>query len=310
LKTLRVGTRGSKLALWQAEHVKRILCTAIPDLHVEIKVIKTTGDKILDVGLSKIGDKGLFTKEIEKELLLGTIDIAVHSMKDLPSQLEDEFCIGAVLSRENPQDVLISSHNLKFGEMPAGAIIGTSSLRRRAQIKAVRPDINLVDIRGNVETRIRKMKEQGMDGIVLAYAGVKRLGYEDLISDFLPYEIFLPAVAQGVIAVETRKGDTGILDIIGKINDQRTWVEVEAERSFMAQMEGGCQVPVAAIAGIQDERLVLQGLVSSLDGKRIFRAQLAGSMDEAEQLGKKLGMQMLESGAGQVLEEIRTMGAD
>ncbi len=309
METLRLGTRGSKLALWQAEHVKNALEAAIPDLRVEIHIIKTTGDKILDVALSKIGDKGLFTKEIEKELLEEKIDIAVHSMKDLPSQLEEGFCIGAVLPRENPQDVLISDIKGRLIDLPEGAVLGTSSLRRKAQIKYVRPDIQLVDMRGNVETRIRKMREEGMDGIILAYAGVKRLGYESLISEHLDCDLLMPAVGQGAIAVEMRAVDPEVFNIIQLINDEQTKIEVEAERSFLAELEGGCQVPIAAAAIVKGNSLLLKGLVASLDGQDILRAELLGSKEQAEQLGQDLGRRLLDAGAGRILDRIRQMGA-
>lgn len=310
MEILRLGTRGSKLALWQAEHVKNALEAAIPGLQVEIHIIKTTGDKILDVALSKIGDKGLFTREIEKELLEEKIDIAVHSMKDLPSQLEEGFCIGAVLPRENPQDVLISDIKGRLIDLPDGAVLGTSSLRRKAQIKSVRPDIQLVDLRGNVETRIRKMRDEGMDGIILAYAGVKRLGYESLVSDYLDYDLVMPAVGQGAIAVEMRAMDPEVFNIIKLINDEQTRIEVEAERSFLAELEGGCQVPIAAAAFIKGNSLFLQGLVATLDGQNILRAELSGNKEQAVQLGQDLGRHLLAAGAGRILDKIRQMGAN
>ncbi len=309
METLRLGTRGSKLALWQAEHVKSALAAAIPNLHVEIHVIKTTGDKILDVALSKIGDKGLFTREIEKALLEGTIDVAVHSMKDLPSQIEDGLCIGAVLPRENPQDVLISDIKGRLIDMPNGAVLGTSSLRRKAQIKHIRPDIQVADLRGNVETRIRKMREEGMDGIILAYAGVKRLGYESLISEYLSYDLLMPAVGQGAIAIEMRAVDPEVLNIIQMINDDQTQIQVQAERSFLAELEGGCQVPIAAVAVIKGNSLVIKGLVASLDGQDILCSEMVGSKDQPAQLGRNLGRRLLDSGAGRILDSIKQMGA-
>jgi len=309
LEILRLGTRGSKLALWQAEYVKNAIEAAIPDLGIEIYIIKTTGDKILDVALSKIGDKGLFTREIEKELLEERIDIAVHSMKDLPSRLEEGFCIGAVLPRENPQDVLISDIKGRLIDLPDGAVLGTSSLRRKAQIKYVRPDIQVVDLRGNVETRIRKMKEEGMDGIILAYAGVKRLGYESLISEYLDSDLLMPAAGQGAIAVEMRAVDPEVFAIIQMVNDERTQIEVEAERSFLAELEGGCQVPIAAAADVRGENVILKGLVASLDGQDILRAEMTGSKEQAAQLGQELGRRLLDAGAGKILDRIRHMGA-
>ncbi|NLO20884.1 MAG: hydroxymethylbilane synthase [Syntrophomonadaceae bacterium] len=309
MEKLRLGSRGSKLALWQAEYVKQVLTLAVPDLRVEIQVIKTTGDKILDVALSKIGDKGLFTKEIEKKLLDGTIDIAVHSMKDLPSQIEAGLGIGAVLPRENPQDVLISKFNQKLKDLPIGAVIGTSSLRRKAQIKHYRPDIKIVELRGNVETRIRKMQEEEMDGIVLAYAGVKRLGYESLISECLSYDLLMPAVGQGAIAVENRVGDLDVLEIVKKINHEPTRVQVEAERSFLARLEGGCQVPVAAIADLKGQELRIQGLVASLDGQKLISMEMIGKPSQAAELGRNLGQSLLDAGAGFILDEIKHTGA-
>ncbi len=304
MKRLKIGTRGSKLALWQTQHVAAALKTVIPDLDIEIIPIKTTGDKILDVALSKIGDKGLFTKEIEKEILSNRIDIAVHSLKDLPSQLEKGLKIGAVLPRENPQDVLITPNRCKFADLPRGAVLGTSSLRRIAQIKALRPDIQFVEIRGNVETRLWKLQEESWEGIVLACAGVKRLGFEDRISDYLDYKVVIPAVGQGVIAVECRTDDTIVLDIIRNIHDEETDIAVRAERSFLAELEGGCQVPMAAIARLSDDQLLIEGVVASLDGKRVYRNQIKGRTNECEFLGRKLAGMLLDSGAGDVLQEI------
>ena len=241
MKTLRLGTRGSKLALWQAEYAAAQLQQQNPDIMVQIEIIKTTGDKVLDVALSKIGDKGLFTKELEIELMRGNIDLAVHSLKDMPAELEPGLMIGAVLTRENPADVLLSLGNYKLKDLPYNAVIGTSSLRRRAQITAIRPDLEIVDIRGNVETRVRKMQEQNLDGIILAYAGVKRLGLEKYISDYLPFEVMLPAVGQGIIAIETSQAAHEVNKIVSTINDHATHVAVLAERSFLAAIEGGCQ---------------------------------------------------------------------
>ncbi len=305
---LQIGTRGSKLAVWQAEYVASELKKIVPELRINIRIIKTIGDKILDAALSRIGDKGLFTKEIENELINGNIDIAVHSMKDMPSQLEEGLCIGAVLKRENPQDVLISHKNYIFKDLPANALIGTSSLRRIAQIKAFRPDISTVDIRGNVETRIRKMKEQNLDGIILAFAGIKRLGFEGLITDFLPCDLLMPAVGQGAIAVESRSGDREILNLLQKINHRPTYLSTMAERCFLNELEGGCQVPIGSLAIIRDETLILQGIVASLDGKECYRASREGNLKDAEFIGRKLARQLLQDGAARVLQEIYNTG--
>lgn len=308
MKSLRLGTRGSKLALWQAEHVANELKKSHPDLKVELKIIKTTGDKILDIALSKIGDKGLFTKEIEKELLDGNIDMAVHSMKDLPTQLETGLCIGAVLSRENPADVLISSRSYTFGNLPVGAKIGTSSLRRIAQLKNLRPDLIFIEIRGNVETRIRKMQEENLDGIVLAYAGVKRLGMESSISEVLPYETILPAVGQGVIAIEIRQDDPEVVAFLQVINDRDAYLSSLAERAFLKELEGGCQVPIASLAEVKDDRISMRGLIAALDGSQVFSSNQEGSSGEAELLGQQLARYLLNSGADRIMEDIRKAG--
>lgn len=308
MQVLRLGTRGSKLAIWQAEHVAGELAKRVPELDIEIVTIKTKGDKILDVPLARIGDKGLFTREIENELLEKTIDMAVHSMKDLPSVMGDGLCVGAVLTREKTQDVLISSRGYTLETLPAGAVIGTSSLRRIAQLKSLRPDLELVNMRGNVETRIRKMEEQGLDGIILAYAGVKRLGFEHTISEIINIDKMLPAVGQGAIAVEIREGDSQTKQLLDEINDQRCWLETTAERAFLAQLEGGCQVPVACQARVIDNQVQIQGLVSSLDGKKVFKAAAACKFAEVEETGRDLALQLLKAGAADILEEIRLLG--
>lgn len=308
MKSLRLGTRGSKLALWQSEHVAGKLRQSHPDLKVELQIIKTTGDKILDVALSKIGDKGLFTKEIEKELLEGRIDLAVHSMKDLPTQLEKGLVIGAVLERENPADVLISNRNNTFYNLPPGARIGTSSLRRIAQLKKLRPDLVFVEIRGNVETRIRKMGEENLDGIILAYAGVKRLGMEDAISEILSYEVILPAVGQGIIAIETRSDDSEVLSLLKAINDKNAYLSCQAERAFLQELEGGCQVPIASLAAVNGDKILLQGLVAALDGSEVIKSSNEGSCLEAELVGQQLAKTLLDRGAGRILNNIRCAG--
>lgn len=308
MTTLKLGTRGSQLAVWQARQVAFRIREEFPDINIHIYTVRTKGDKILDVALSKIGDKGLFTKEIEKELLAGNIDIAVHSMKDLPSVLDRGLTVGAVLKRENPQDVLVSARRYKFSNLPEGAVIGTSSLRRKAQLKALRPDVTVVDIRGNVETRIRKMIENDLDAIIVAYAGVKRLNLETYISDYLPYEIMLPAVGQGAIAVECREGDEKVLKILDAINDQATMAEVRAERAFMRTLEGGCQMPVGALAHIREDKLVLEGLIASLDGKLVYRDCMEGSVDNPEEAGIRLARRLLEAGGEKIWQDIKRQG--
>lgn len=305
---LKLGTRGSKLALRQAETVAAQLQNAHPDLQVELVVIKTTGDKILDVALSRIGDKGLFTKELEKALLSGEIDLAVHSLKDLPSELGEGLKLAAVLPREHPGDVLISRNGLGFFELPEGSILGTSSLRRAAQIKASRADLKVVDIRGNVETRIKKMLEQQLDGVILAYAGLKRLNLENWITEQLPFEVMLPATGQGIIAIETRDNDPKVLSLLQAINDTNTFMEMQAERVFLNRLEGGCQVPIASLARCNEKQIELVGLVSSLDGSRVIRDSICGSDHAPGQLGLELAERMLAAGAEDILDSIRTTG--
>lgn len=308
MQVLRIGTRGSKLALWQAEYVARELSRHLSGVEIEIITIKTQGDKILDVPLAQIGDKGLFTREIENELLNGGIDMAVHSMKDLPSLLGEGLCLGAALPRENPFDVLISTRHKSLAELPAGAIIGTSSLRRVAQLKKLRPDIELVNMRGNVETRIRKMEEQGLDGIILAYAGVKRLGFDRYISEIIAPQDILPAVGQGAVAIELRADDQATSRLVETINDYDTWLEITAERAFLARLEGGCQVPIACLARKEEQRIIINGLVASLDGSTIYKAATECSFDDAAISARQLAEQLLAQGADKILEEIRLQG--
>lgn len=308
MKTIRLGTRGSKLAVWQAEYTAAQLKKQNPDLTVQIKIIKTTGDKVLDVAMAKIGDKGLFTKELEVELKRGTIDLAVHSLKDMPAELEAGLIISAVLARENPADVLLTMNNAQLGDLPAQAVIGTSSLRRRAQLAAWRPDLQIVDIRGNVETRLRKMQEQGLDGIILAYAGIKRLGLEEYISDILSYDTMMPAVGQGIIAIETRDTFDEVRKTVSAINDHATQVVALAERSFLAAIQGGCQVPVAAYARYSDGCLELNGLIASIDGDIILRDCRKGTAAEAEAVGRRLANSLLQSGGAEILDHIRNVG--
>lgn len=308
MQVLRLGTRGSKLALWQAEYVARELSSHLSGVDIKIITIKTKGDKILDVPLAQIGDKGLFTREIENELLNGTIDMAVHSMKDLPSLLGEGLCLGAVLPRENPHDVFISTRHQSLVSLPAGAVIGTSSLRRTAQLKKMRPDIKLVNMRGNVETRIRKMEEQELDGIILAYAGVKRLGYDNFIREIIAAEDILPAVGQGAVAIELRADDKETWRIVQTINDQNTWLETTAERAFLARLEGGCQVPIACLAKKEEGHLKINGLIASLDGSRVYKAAMECGFDDVAGSGCQLAEQLLARGAGQILDEIRLQG--
>jgi hydroxymethylbilane synthase len=308
MQRLRLGTRGSKLALWQADYVAWELRQVVPDIDIEIKIIKTKGDKILDVALSKIGDKGLFTREIENELLAGDIDLAVHSMKDLPTFIAPGMVLGGVLKRENPQDVLISHKGYSLASLPRNGSVGTSSLRRIAQLRALRPDLCMVDLRGNVETRIKKMEEQDLDGIILAYAGVKRLGFTGQISEIIATDIMLPAVGQGAIAIELREEDYETLKIISPINDLPTKLETMAERALLRELEGGCQVPIAALAQITGNILYMEGLVASMDGQRVIKGTQTGDLNHAVEIGRSLAQSLLNRGANSILAEIRELG--
>ncbi len=307
MRKIRIGTRGSKLALWQTDYVVDKLLELDERLDIEKVTIKTTGDKFLDMALSRIGDKGLFTKEIEKELLKGTIDLAVHSMKDMPTRITEGLAIGAVLPRENPKDVLLSREGQKLAALPVGAAVGTSSLRRRAQLLATRPDLNIVDLRGNIDTRIRRLQNGELDAIVVAAAGVIRLGYERMVAEELE---FLPAVGQGAIVVEIRDDDPDIRELVEKLDDRSTRLAITAERAFLAVLEGGCQIPVGCLGSVKDDLLTLEGLVSDLEGKRVFRSRLSGPADEPEELGRKLARELMSQGAGAVLKQIRSQVRD
>ena len=271
----------------------------------EIVSLKTKGDKILDVSLAKIGDKGLFTKELEVGLLQGEIDFAVHSMKDMPTVLPEGLQISSLLKRHNPADVLISEKYQSFAELPQGAKVGTSSLRRKAQLLHARPDLDIHDLRGNLQTRMRKMQEENFDGIILAAAGVERLNWHDKITEELSYDICLPAVSQGVIGVETRVDDSEIIALVQLVHDVQTASCVTAERALLKSLEGGCQIPIGAYAQLKDDMVVLQGLVGSLDGKTIIRDEISGPAAQSEQLGQQLAQRLSEQGGQAILEEIR-----
>ncbi len=304
-KTIKIGSRDSALAMWQSKYVIDELTKVTSDYDFKIVPLKTKGDKILDVSLAKVGDKGLFTKELEAAMLDGTTDLAVHSMKDVPTNLVSGLIIGSILKREDPRDVLISPQGYTFATLPQGAKVGTSSLRRKAQIQNLRPDLKICDVRGNLNTRMRKMHEEGFDALVLAAAGVIRMGWAAEISEYLSFETSLPAVSQGAIGIECRENDTEILDLITKINDRETAICVNAERALLRALEGGCQIPIAAHAIIENENVQIQGLVASLDGKRVIRAIESGSLTEAETVGEKLAKQLTALGADEILAEIR-----
>lgn len=303
---ITIGTRSSKLALWQANFVQEELQKLFPDIEIRLKEIKTKGDHITNVALSKIGGKGLFTKEIEDELLKNKIDVAVHSLKDLPTKLPTGLKIGAVLKREQPNDVLISTGGKKFNELPSKSKVGTSSLRRIAQLKSIRPDIIYLDLRGNLDTRIRKLEEGKYDAIVAAYAGVKRLGFEKLITEHFSPEEILPAVGQGSLAIETRETDKETNDIVLKLNHKETFLISLVERAFLEFLQGGCQVPIGAYSKIRNNKIIMTGIIASLDGEKIVKDTILASLDikTAKFVGKKLGQRLLHLGGKEILEGI------
>jgi hydroxymethylbilane synthase len=303
-KHIRIGTRGSALALWQAEWVKSELEKKYPSMTVTLIKIKTTGDKILDVPLAKVGGKGLFVKEIEEAMLSGEIDIAVHSMKDVPTLLPDGLHLVAITKREDPRDALLSRGKVKFGDLPIGAKIGTSSLRRQAQLMHARPDLVVQQLRGNVDTRLRKLKEGQFDAIILAAAGVKRLGLAEHIAEYLSPEISLPAIGQGALGIECRVDDQELNEGVAFLNDSDTRTCVIAERALLRKLEGGCQVPIAGYGQIRNGKLHLAGLVGSVDGKRIIKDSIEGDPTRAEELGAMLAEKLLSQGAAAILKEV------
>jgi len=300
---LKIGTRGSALALTQTRQVAALLQRQYPALQIDLVVIKTSGDIQKDVPLAKIGGKGLFIKEIEEALLAGTVDLAVHSMKDLPAELPEGLQIAAVPLREDPRDVLISGTGQEVDDLPAGARIGTGSLRRIVQLRSWRPDLEIVPIRGNLDTRIRKLKQGEFDGILVAAAGIRRMGWAEQVTQFIPAEKMLPAVGQGVLCLETRCGEEDLDALLAFLEDGRTRREVTAERAFLRRLGGGCTLPVAAFAEERGEALTLRGLVGSLDERTMLRHQLQGPADKAAELGAELADTLLDGG-GRVLLQI------
>lgn len=302
---LIIGSRGSRLALWQTNFVKEKLEKLFRDKQFEVLIIKTTGDKLLDVALAKIGDKGLFTKQIETALLENEIDLAVHSLKDLQTEQPENLKIGAVSKREKPNDVLISTKYSSIDDLPHGAKVATGSLRRISQILNYRKDLKIFEIRGNVPTRIKKFEESDLDAMILAYAGVHRLELDSYIKQIIPFEIMLPAVGQGAMAVEIRSNDTEIQEVLQKINDQETLDCVTAERSFLRRLEGGCQVPIAGFAQLQNEEIHLKGMVGNLDGSVNLQDEISGDRKDAADLGNILAERLIEKGANNLLEQTR-----
>jgi len=301
---LTIGTRGSALARWQAEWVKNRLQAAHPDLDVSLAIIKTTGDKILDVPLANVGGKGLFVKEIEEALLAGTVDLAVHSMKDVPTVLPAALHLAAIPQREDPYDALISRSGLSLAKLPEGATIGTSSLRRQAQLLAYRNDFTIASLRGNLDTRLRKVADGAMDAIVLATAGLRRLGWDGRITEILAPSVCLPAIGQGALGIECRRDDQRVNRLVAALDDPETRACVEAERAFLARLEGGCQVPIAAHATLRGDRLRLQGLIASVRGERVLRDEIAGASGDGQALGRELAERLLGRGGDAVLRAI------
>lgn len=299
-----IATRGSQLALRQANLVADEIGKQ-KNYAVSLKTIKTKGDKILDSPLAKIGDKGLFVKEIENTLLAEQVDLAVHSMKDIPTEVPQGLVIAAALEREDPRDALISREGLLLKELPTRAVMGTSSLRRRAQLLNYRGDFRFIDLRGNIDTRVRKMHELSLDAIILSGAGLARLGLAGRITERIPSEIILPAVGQGTIAVEVREDDLQMLELARSLNHLPTWQAIVAERALLKFLEGGCQVPLGALARVEDGELVLEAAVASLDGSSLVRDSISGKAEEAGEMGMKLAEKLVRSGADKILEDIR-----
>jgi len=312
VRELVIGTRGSRLALWQAEWVQARVRALEPGLAVSLKTITTTGDQILDTPLATIGGKGLFVKEIEEALLRGEIDLAVHSMKDVPTRLPEGLAILAIPERDDPRDALISRGGLTLAQLPVGACIGTSSLRRQAQVLHVRPDLTIQMLRGNLDTRLRKLDAAEYDAIILAAAGLRRLGWSDRVTEYLAPEVCLPAIGQGALALEGRSDDVFVRELAGRLEHGPTRVAVTAERALLERLEGGCQTPIAAYATMTgeseamnaDAQLSLNAVVASVNGSRLIRDTIQGPVAEAQTLGVQLAERLLERGGAEILRDM------
>lgn len=301
---LRIGSRGSQLALWQANHISGLLRAR--GHQVEIEIIHTTGDKITDVALAKVGTKGMFTKEIEEALAAGRVDLAVHSLKDLPTELPAGFEIAAITERQDPRDAFCSRHYATFQELPQGARVGTSSLRRQAQIKAIRPDLDINPLRGNVDTRLRKLEQGEYDAVILASAGLKRLGKTQLVKQVIPADIMCPAAGQGALGIEIRLGDTTTRKYLEFLNDAAARAATTCERALLNRLGGGCQVPIGAFAEMKNGKLHLESIVADPDGSRVLRDSRDGT--DPEQLGNDAGEALLARGGDQILEAVYGRG--
>jgi len=306
IEKLIIGSRGSDLALWQANFIKYQLNKLQKELKIEIKIIKTTGDKIIDSALSEIGDKGLFTKEIEKELLDKEIDMAIHSLKDLQTILPEGIELGAVTRRQSNEDALIAKkRGITIRSLRKRAVVATGSLRRKSQLLHLRPDLKIVDLRGNVPTRIQKFKRHDWDAMILAKAGLERLNLIKFITQVIPKNELLPAVGQGAIAVEIQSGNEELKELLKNIHHEDTFLETQAERALLRTLEGGCQIPIGANAEVKDDKLVLDSFIGSVDGILFLRKKIEGSKSEAEKLGEDLANELLNAGAGRILEGVR-----
>jgi len=304
LETIRIATRKSQLALWQAEYVGKRLQECHPGLIIELVTMSTQGDRVLDSPLAKIGGKGLFVKELEQSMLRNESDIAVHSMKDVPVELPQGLYIPTILEREDPRDAFVSNDYESLESLPHGATVGTSSLRRRCQIAEIRPDLDIQELRGNVNTRLAKLDQGDYHAIILASAGLKRLGMQARIRDVLTPQIMLPAIAQGAIGVECRLGDVDVEALLAPLNDENTHTRVKAERAMNARLQGGCQVPIGGYAEIEHGVIVIRGLVGRPDGSEIVHGVISGRPEDAEELGDVLGQDLLSRGAGAILQEV------
>ena len=311
MSKLRIGSRGSQLALWQADHISALLRARGHE--VEIEIIHTTGDKITDVPLAMVGTKGglgkgIFTKEIEEALAAGRVDLAVHSLKDLPTELPPGFEIAAITKREDPRDAFCSRHYASFQELPQGARVGTSSLRRQAQLKAVRPDLDIQPLRGNVDTRLRKLEQGEYDAIILASAGLKRLGKTELVKQIISAEIMCPAAGQGALGIEIRLGDAKTRELLTFLNDANARAATTCERALLNRLGGGCQVPIGAFAEMRDGHLHLESIVADPDGSKLLRDSRDGKIEDAEKLGNAAGAALLARGGDKILEAVYGRG--
>jgi hydroxymethylbilane synthase len=301
---LRIATRKSPLALWQANHVRDALLARHPELDIELVSMSTQGDRILDTPLAKVGGKGLFVKELESGMLERRADLAVHSMKDVPVEFPEGLGLAAILPREDPRDVVISNSVASIDELSQHARVGTSSLRRQCQLRAWRPDLQVLDLRGNVNSRLAKLDSGAYDAILLAAAGVKRMGWEERITQVLSPEQFLPAIGQGAIGIEIRLDDHRVAALVAELNDEQTATRVAAERALNAALQGGCQVPIGGYAEISHAVIVLRALVGNPDGSRVIRGDISGRPADAEELGRVLAEDLLSRGAREVLEQV------